>query len=623
MSAQGDLARQAWIAHAQARLGPVDILAHDRSSSSSDRADAWEAAKAELNAAVATMTVIRISMNALQPACRVPHDVLVHIFLWARDLDPPSYRQKPTYGWMAITQVCAYWRKASLDCRSLWNRVVPCLGRAWAKNFAGRSHPSPLSIEHDSRMDALSGTGWENIRKSTKHLIETVPQRIEVLDIEAPWTVTVHPILSFIFTHASSLSSLRTLNLKTTDKHGAVWMEQSDSYLPLTSLTTLGLTDALLDVPWALLPSTITSITIYGTVYLPGNLRTRGMLRELYQLLRRSTLLETLSLSFGETSSWSDIDDKEGLELPNLRRLKLVGHAKGCISAIRALNSLHTLTGLTLDIKSATWEALSIASFTPIIQSVFKSLHCDPFTRLSITGKFSGDQKTYLALNAHRASEYDHGVISDSDSDGTTRTESPSLSIIFKTDDKTWKKTEYRDLMLELLSAVDLSRVESLLISVKGLAQIGWTAIDWLIHLRSAQAVRSIRIGKDCVGLFYALGSSTRIEPLADEHNHIISVEDTLEPVMDASDMLFPQLQSLVCDYIDFNEVVNHETGIRMHQVVTRALTGRLAFAGVPRKLILKQCWLQREQRARWRTAVPVGLRDWDYVALRDPNPKK
>lgn len=469
-------------------------------------------------------------------------------------------------------------------------------------------------------MGALSDFGWKNIRKSTKHIIETVPQRVAVLDIKAPWIITVQPILSFVFTNASSLSSLRTLNLKTTDKHGAVYMEQGDFFGPLTSLTILGLPDALLDVPWTLFPSTLTSITIYGTAYPPGHRETRGMLRDLYQLLRRSALLETLSLSFGRTALWSDIDDKEGLELPELRRLKLAGHAEGCISAVRALNSLHALTELTLDITSANWEALSIASFTPVIQSVSKSWSFDPFTRLSITGRLSRDPKTYLALHAHRASEYDHGALSDPD--GTTQA-SPSLSIVVKTDDKTWKKSEYRALMLELLSAVDLSQIESLLISVKGLAQTGWTAIDWLIHLRSAQYVRSIRVGKDCVGLFYALGSSTRVEAVAEEHNHVINAEDTLEPVLDASDMLFPHLQSLVCDHVDFNEVVNRETGIRMHQVVTRALTARLAFSGVPRKLILKNCWLKHEQPARWRRTVPVGLRDWDYDTLRSPNPKK
>ncbi|KZV64648.1 hypothetical protein PENSPDRAFT_738179 [Peniophora sp. CONT] len=619
MSTQDDIARQAWITHAHARLGPVDVIAHNRASPSSDLASAREAAKAELTAAAAAMAIIRVSMNSLEPACRLSPDVLVQIFMWARELDPPQYSPYGSYrvGWLTLTQVCNFWRNTALECRSLWRQMVLTLGPAWAELFSARSDPSPMFVAYGGKKGRYVSTdrGIDCVHKALEHLIQLAPQRIAGVDFVASWTA-IEPVLSLVFTHATSLTTLDTLHLKTNEKHGILQLPDNTFSTPLTSLSSLTLPDALLGVPWTLFPPTLKSVTIVGTNHSPKAKESREVLTGLYRLLRRSNNLTYLSLNFETLPSWSNIAGKKGLDLPLLRVLQLNGKADGCLSALRSINSLQGLCKLEIAITDTDWATLNVASFLPAIQSVSNSSVPDPFLRLSMSGEFKADYKEYrsqLSLHAHRASEYSHLV--DLDPSNVAQT-SPSLSVKFATTEKVIGKSEGRELMLKLHSSVNTTRLESLHLAVEGLTHIGWTASDWMHHFRTAQSVHYLHVGKDAYNLFYALGSSTHSASPTDEPEPGTGVDDALEPVTEASNMLFPQLRSFVCEDVNFKEVVHYRTGIPTHQAFTRALTARLAFSGVPRRITMKSCRLDREQVKWWAATVPARMRDWDADTL-------
>ncbi|VDB90293.1 unnamed protein product [Peniophora sp. CBMAI 1063] len=606
-------ARQAWIAHAHARLGPVDKIAHNRASPSSDILSAREAAKAELDAAAASMAVIRVSLNSLEPACRLSPDVLIQIFLWARDLDAPeNQRYGPRYGWLALSQVCNLWRNTALECRSLWNEPVLSLGPEWVEVFALRSSPAPLFLKCDTRMKTRysSGMDTKRVRPSLEHIVQMAPQRVAKVDFAAPWTI-IEPVLSVVFAHATSLAALTSVSLQTDKNYGALQMPDNTFSASLSSLTAITLPDALLGFPWTLLPSTLKSITILSSGHSLKATESRQVLTGLYRLLRRSADLALLSLDFEDLPSWSHVAGKKGLDLPQLRTLRLNGQAEGCLSVIASINTLRGLNKLEIGIKGTNWEALHVASFIPIIQSVSNSADADPFSRLSIAGDFTTYQ-THFSMDAHRTSEYSHLV--DMEPTQTAQTD-PSLSIKFDTTEMPISEAEGRQLMLNLLSSVDTTRLESLHTAVRGLANIGWTASDWINHFRAAQGVQYLHVGRDCFSLFYALGSSTANTTPPSGEAVEKGADDALELVMDASEMLFPKLRALSCEDVDFKGI-DHKVRIPAHQAFTRALTARMVFSGIPRKITMRKCKLLSEQVKWWATTVPARMRDWDADTL-------
>ena len=84
--------------------------------------------------------------------------------------------------------------------------------------------------------------------------------------------------------------------------------------------------------------------------------------------------------------------------------------------------------------------------------------------------------------------------------------------------------------------------------------------------------------------LMHVLSLSTANQPHVDQRSH-----GDLEPVTDRTDMVFPLLKHLEFTSVNFNAV---DGSIPAHQIFARALSARVPFSGVPRKLVLTRCQL-------------------------------
>ncbi|KZV76246.1 hypothetical protein PENSPDRAFT_552457, partial [Peniophora sp. CONT] len=107
---------------------------------------------------------IRSTINALSPICKLPSEVLTHIFALLSEIFPPTSRKPNGFGlarrtflstgpgetmlgWVFVLHVCRRWREVAVECSSLWANIEVILGASWAKRFLKLSRSHPVVIE--------------------------------------------------------------------------------------------------------------------------------------------------------------------------------------------------------------------------------------------------------------------------------------------------------------------------------------------------------------------------------------------------------------------------------------------------------------------------------------------
>ena len=137
----------AWTAHVEGRLAHIASLSHCIPTDTNTLSAAHRVALVELEEATRAVQAIRYAINDFVPACRLPVEVLTHIFAHLQEVDRPGTAglRKTTnatsIGWPCVLHVCQRWRQAAEGCSELWISIEPSLGLDWTKRFCALSHP--------------------------------------------------------------------------------------------------------------------------------------------------------------------------------------------------------------------------------------------------------------------------------------------------------------------------------------------------------------------------------------------------------------------------------------------------------------------------------------------------
>ncbi|KAA1475879.1 hypothetical protein DENSPDRAFT_842755 [Dentipellis sp. KUC8613] len=107
---------------------------------------------AEDEAVKNVMLALRARRNAISVVSRLPVDVLLYIFTFLVDEDPPivnAYHTnlKPLFGWINVTFVCRLWREVALANAHLWRRIEGLPSLEWARAMLSRSKACPLNVD--------------------------------------------------------------------------------------------------------------------------------------------------------------------------------------------------------------------------------------------------------------------------------------------------------------------------------------------------------------------------------------------------------------------------------------------------------------------------------------------
>ncbi|TCD65121.1 hypothetical protein EIP91_003052 [Steccherinum ochraceum] len=128
--------------------------------------------EAELKAVQAQAAVIREEYNARAPACTLPAELLLEIFLLAQ-----AIRHKNT---VKVAHVCLRWRSVALASQQLWSYIVPSRASAeWTSVWIQRAGTAPLQL----RWYWPSNHGYRSIDIGR---ILPYTHRCAIIDIELP-----------------------------------------------------------------------------------------------------------------------------------------------------------------------------------------------------------------------------------------------------------------------------------------------------------------------------------------------------------------------------------------------------------------------------------------------------
>ncbi|TFY65630.1 hypothetical protein EVG20_g5458 [Dentipellis fragilis] len=110
---------------------------------------------AEMEAMKRTMRTLSARRNAMVSfVSRIPEDVLLQVFAYLVDDDPPrlvqhEYEHRRCLGWIRVTHVCRSWRDAALADSSLWARIECDITIDWTLAMLSRSNERPLIVDVD------------------------------------------------------------------------------------------------------------------------------------------------------------------------------------------------------------------------------------------------------------------------------------------------------------------------------------------------------------------------------------------------------------------------------------------------------------------------------------------
>lgn len=91
------------------------------------------------------------SLNALNPACNLPVEIIGKIFVTLRNmiretLGAATGKSRLQSSWIVVTHVCRYWRAVALGWKTLWT-TLPSIGTAFTPIALARTNGAPISIE--------------------------------------------------------------------------------------------------------------------------------------------------------------------------------------------------------------------------------------------------------------------------------------------------------------------------------------------------------------------------------------------------------------------------------------------------------------------------------------------
>ncbi|KAA1467151.1 hypothetical protein DENSPDRAFT_228392 [Dentipellis sp. KUC8613] len=187
-------------------------LLHMADVTISSSQDSIYAAQAQLDAEIEAMKrAIRIfsaRRNAMVSCLsRIPEDVLLQIFLFLVDDDPPKmvhhmYERRRSLGWIRVTHVCRSWREIALSNSCLWTHIEPDITTDWLSETLSRSDPRPL------KADLSLGSTDANV---TVDVLGNHSRRLSQLDIRIDRLIDFDDWADFV-AHPSPL--LESLSLR-------------------------------------------------------------------------------------------------------------------------------------------------------------------------------------------------------------------------------------------------------------------------------------------------------------------------------------------------------------------------------------------------------------------------
>lgn len=290
-----------------------------------DSVDKVDSLLSELEKTRLRLTTAR---NAMMPACRLPVEVLSHIFLYLPGPDCGEYCVPRTKPWLPVTQVCSYWRAVAVGCARLWTSIeVLRVNPDWTAEMIKRSKRASIQLRaqlYDPSHHAISASK------------RVVTQLSRISDIHlAGNQKSLGPLVRLLTGEAPRLRSLVISNM--------FWKAHADiMHIPATFITGgapllehLELNTCLLDwgAPFFGSCPNVTSMTINGAM------SNQPTLSQLHTILSRMPSLQQLHLdnALPHAQSRPFLDSHCQIRLSHLRKLFLSG---GCSDVTCLLNRL-------------------------------------------------------------------------------------------------------------------------------------------------------------------------------------------------------------------------------------------------------------------------------------------
>lgn len=246
-------------------------------------------------------------LNCLLPIYRLPHELLVEIFLLVITETRRADTHESRSLWFKHSQVCHHWREVSLNSAIIWSSFLAC-GYTWTRELLKRSRNAPLNIEayapyHTNKKNDVCKLVLKEMKR-IKSLRLTIGAR------DKPVTYPIAP-------SAPVLSSL-VLTLPATNIVGPTLFDE----VHMPALKSLEINDQPISWSNPLLKPTLTCLSLRGANNGSSNPDTMGVhaaLRALAGLphLRELTLINIFPLTVATAASATLVS------LPQLRSMKI------------------------------------------------------------------------------------------------------------------------------------------------------------------------------------------------------------------------------------------------------------------------------------------------------------
>ena len=310
----------------------------------------------------------RITINHLSP------ELLSEIFLFCVAVWPTNSTHIPPFRgpseftcgdhlpWIAIAQVCRYWRSVALACGRLWNKLL-FPSRKATNEMIRRSAGVVLVVK--------AGSDYQPTDENVRIVIPDIG-RVSVLHLHFPFRY-LQPLLRDISSIATpKLASLRlsTGPPKPSDPYfnPEVLFHVPDIMFTRNKHTLRILELSLCSFPW---PSLLCLSSLAHLELCKAAIR--PTMAEVLALLRGLPMLETLildqSLPAHNDTCLDAISPRHFL--PNLRVLTLGGRFKSCSNLLEHI-AYPITTIATLNCETSSRESHSLSHFLPIAQSAFE-----------------------------------------------------------------------------------------------------------------------------------------------------------------------------------------------------------------------------------------------------------
>ncbi|VDC04586.1 unnamed protein product [Peniophora sp. CBMAI 1063] len=509
--------------------------------------------------------------NSLQPADRLPTEVLAYIFSFLPDIYPPMIlynRSLPPLGWVCILHVCHLWREVARGSGKLWTRIETALGPTWAAEFV------LLSGNQSIILDKATRSSGRRIRETILRVLENASQRLSVLragDTRSEhWRVSdIRWLIAALLEHSKSLGNLSTLSLKSPEPPGMPFPHQilvSVRHVFITSVMAGSNTD------WASFPRAFQSIHLLNDEhYIPSGLQ------GLFGVVGRCDQLHTLEIqsSFMNTMS---IDGQ--ISLPALRSLIVSGESRAIATFLQAVEDLSSVVEFrSLGLGSSPLEMLAFVSTMNRIGATSR-----PYNSLCVYQGWRSHE--VLVVGCYPMTDQPYAI---------QRGESTFHVTLRHDVDDAFEPT--LALATTVLAQMDLSSVQNLV-----LKSICAPPEMWHKWFGRAVAVERLVLQGE-----YTL---TMLRALA--------LGDSQEPLRAPEDALLPGLQEIVTWGASMRlEVLApsmepiYGVGLLKDALVTRASLGC-----APRRLHLTHCSADLHALAELVEAVPEDMREWSMESL-------